>query len=621
MNLQTKFFLSVTAGVLGVLVVSEAVRQRQESNGLRDLSNGNLKRLESATQENMRHLQQSVQVALRDAMEKGEMDRLTQVMKAQLSIAGLLECSLIGTRGTVTYSSHNSALKRPLEPALKTEIFSRSNRLERATEDAFEMYQPLVATKTCVECHTDWKEGQVGGVSLLRMSNAAFRRAQQEWVASTARMSRASLVADVALGLATVAVLVTLVNLLVRWQLAKPLISVSTLLGRISNGDLTHEVPASLQARQDEVGHLARSMHAMTEHLRDLLRDLSHGVRTLADSSTKLTQVSSETAAGVHAMSDKTSTVAAAAEESSANTSSVAASMEQTSSNLSSVASATEEMSATVAEIAANSEKARAISEQASAQAQNISSVMHHLGQAAQEIGKVTETITNISSQTNLLALNATIEAARAGAAGKGFAVVANEIKELAQQTAAATEDIKSKILGVQTSAGGAIADIDKITAVTKEVGSIVSSIAAAIEEQATVTKDVAGNIAQASAGVNEANERVSQTASVSKSIAHDIAGVGETVAEIRLGGEQVQSNAAELSVLAEQLQAMVGQFKVAASDDSANQEGSSDHGSGFDLPVESPLTRRVSHRAKFRTRSGGIGTRGDLNRAIGRPT
>jgi methyl-accepting chemotaxis protein len=333
----------------------------------------------------------------------------------------------------------------------------------------------------------------------------------------------------------------------------------------IARGDLVQDVPEELRGRGDELGELARSMQTMSESLRKLLREVTQGVRTLASASTELSSISSETALGVKAMSEKSATVAAAAEESSANSVSVAASMEEATTNLASVASATEEMSATVSEIAANSERARTISEQANAQAQTLSALMQQLGDAARSIGKVTETITDISSQTNLLALNATIEAARAGAAGKGFAVVANEIKELARQTAQATEDIKAKIAGVQNSTGGAIADIEKISGISQEVGTIVSTIAAAIEEQATVTKDVAANIAQATTGVKDANERVAQTATVSKDIARDIAHVNESVSEIRRGGSLVESSAGQLSTLADQLTAIVSQFKLNA--------------------------------------------------------
>lgn len=352
-------------------------------------------------------------------------------------------------------------------------------------------------------------------------------------------------------------------GVLITRSVSSPIATGVGLLDRISKGDLTHEPPEALRTRKDEAGDLARSLHAMTESLRRLIREITSGVQTMASSATELSAVSGQTASSVKAMSDKTSAVAAAAEESSANTTSVAAGMEQASTNLTSVAGATEEMSATVMEIASNAEKAHAIGGQATQQAQTISAMMQQLGQAAQDIGKVTETITDISSQTNLLALNATIEAARAGAAGKGFAVVANEIKELARQTASATEDIKAKIGGVQSSTGSAISDIEKITGVIKEMGTIVGSIAAAIEEQSTVTKDVAQNIAQASVGVTDANGRVAQTATVSKTIAQDIAGVNAAAGEIRHGGEQVQASAVELSMLAEQLKGVVSQFQI----------------------------------------------------------
>jgi len=333
--------------------------------------------------------------------------------------------------------------------------------------------------------------------------------------------------------------------------------------GLLAKMDYSNDVPEKFRKQGDEMGELARGYQIMVENTRAMVMKMAEGARTLASSSTELSAVAGQTVGAVDIVSEKATTVATAAEEASANTNSVAAGMEEVTTSLQSVASATEEMSATIGDIASNSEKARDISEQASAQAQSISSLMQQLGQAAQEIGKVTETITIISSQTNLLALNATIEAARAGAAGKGFAVVANEIKELARQTAAATEDIKGKIGDVQTSTGSAISDIERITGIIREVSAIVANIAAAIEEQAVVTRDVAGNIAQATAGVREVNEMVGQTAGVSSSIASDISAVNIGVSEIRNGGEQVKASSDDLSKLAEQLSALVGQFKV----------------------------------------------------------
>jgi len=365
-------------------------------------------------------------------------------------------------------------------------------------------------------------------------------------------------------GIVLVVVVLTVVSsILITRSISKPLGQAVKFVDQVSKGDVSHDVHTENAARKDEIGDLARAMQAMSENLRKLLREISHGIQTVATSSTQLTAASSQTASSVKSMAEKSATVAAAAEESCATTTAVSSSMERASANLTSVAGATEEMSSTVAEIASNSEKARVISEKAMAQAQTISTIMSELGRAAQEIGKVTETITDISAQTNLLALNATIEAARAGTAGKGFAVVANEIKELAKQTSEATEDIKAKIAGVQNSTTSAVQTIETIAGVIKEIGNTVASTAAAIEEQATVTKNVAGEIAQATAVVREVNDQVAQTATVSRSIASDIATVNSTTAGIREGGEQVETSAVELSRLSEQLKVLVAQFSV----------------------------------------------------------
>lgn len=331
----------------------------------------------------------------------------------------------------------------------------------------------------------------------------------------------------------------------------------------LAAGDLTCDVPAELRRRGDEIGDFARSMQAMIESLRGLIRDLGQGVQTLITSSSELSSVSVQTSDGMKAVSARVTSVAAAAEQSSANSESVAASIERTSSELTTMAGAAEQMSSTVAEIAANSEKARTTAEQASSQVQTVNGLMQRLGQVAEDIGKVTETINSISSQTNLLALNATIEAARAGTAGKGFAVVANEIKDLARQTTLATEDIRSKVAGVQESTRDAVTNIQGISRVIQEMGQMVGSIAAAIEEQATVTRDVAGNINQASGGVADANQRVAETTTVSKTIARDVAAVSASVGEIEEDSRNVQRHASQLSRLSDDLDSMVRRYRI----------------------------------------------------------
>jgi len=358
--------------------------------------------------------------------------------------------------------------------------------------------------------------------------------------------------------------LATLGGFVLTSGIATPLAATVTQLDRIARGDLSNDAPAEFQARNDEIGTLARALQTMTVSLRKMIDEVSGGVQILSSSSAGLLASSAQMTAGSHHASDKANSVAAAAEQMSANITSVAVGMEQTTTNLAHVASTTEQMTSTIGEIAQNSERARRITQEATRQTARITEQIDQLSAAAQQIGKVTETITEISSQTNLLALNATIEAARAGTAGKGFAVVANEIKALAQQTAAATEDIKNRIAGVQSATASGIGEIGKVSQIIGEVTGIVASIAAAIEQQSTATKDIARNIAEASLGVNDANTRVAESSQVSREIARDIVGVDQSARDMATGSELVRTSAGELSAVAEGLQATIHRFTAA---------------------------------------------------------
>ncbi len=328
---------------------------------------------------------------------------------------------------------------------------------------------------------------------------------------------------------------------------------------QIAAGDLTFE----FESNGKQITGVYANMKKMSDNLKNMFKDISGGVQTLTSSSTELSAVSQQVSSGAEQSSEKANNVSSAAEEMATAMNSVAAATEQTTANLQMIVSAAEEMSATINEIASNTAKGSQTTSDAVAKAKHISQKVDALGRAAMEISKVTEAIADISEQTNLLALNATIEAARAGEAGKGFAVVAGEIKALAKQTAEATDEIGLKIDEVQTTTTESVEAIKSIVEIIDEINSIVTSVATAIEEQSVTTQEISNNVSQAAVGVQEVNENVNQTSAVAGEVTEDVHKVSQSAEEIKTGSIQINESALELSKLAENLNEMVGRFKV----------------------------------------------------------
>ena len=178
-----------------------------------------------------------------------------------------------------------------------------------------------------------------------------------------------------------------------------PVQQLSTALGYLAQGDLTHEV--SIRSR-DEIGSLAQAMEGFRVRLVESLGT----VRTSADS---VSAASTEIAQGNQDLSGRTESQASALEE-------TAASMEQ--------------LGATIRHNADSASQANQLAVGASrvaAQGGEVVSqvvrTMHDINASSQKIADIIGVIDGIAFQTNILALNAAVEAARAGEQGRGFAV------------------------------------------------------------------------------------------------------------------------------------------------------------------------------------------------------
>lgn len=345
-------------------------------------------------------------------------------------------------------------------------------------------------------------------------------------------------------------------------KISRPIRRAADMLKDISEGegDLTRRLNVSTR---DELGDLATYFNRFVEKLQGIVGQITGNVSTVASSATELAATATQLAGGAEQTTHQSVQVAAATEQMSSNMTSMAAASEQMSQNVRSVSVAIDEVTASIGEMAQSAEQAASSASSAKALVDTSNTQIVDLTNAADQIGKVIEVIQDIADQTNLLALNATIEAARAGDAGRGFAVVATEVKELAKQTANATEDIRQRIEGIQSSTNMAVKSITGIGDIVRQVNDLSRTIAAAVEVQSTATKEIANTINQSSVAAESVARGITESASASQEISRVIAGVDMAARQTAQGATQTQTTGRELSQVAEQLQSLVGQFKV----------------------------------------------------------
>ncbi len=439
------------------------------------------------------------------------------------------------------------------------ELFEKDTKLteywERATHKNGEMYryaQPVRLTEDCLVCHGD----PVGskddfGYTKEGMHVGDLKGAFVVSAPAGTLDSKASANTWVILMGALGGLVVTLgvVLLFMRKFVIKPVSAAAKLAAEIAANNLS--VPDLEVTSHDEIGDALAALNTMKNNLHGVVQEISATAQRVAEAGEQMQTNTTEQAQGATTQTDRTLQVATAMQEMASTVAQISDNTRQAAESASSATEAAQSggqvVSATVAEM-------KRISESVSMAAGKI----RELGASSEQIGEIVGVIEDIADQTNLLALNAAIEAARAGEQGRGFAVVADEVRKLAERTSHATKEIADKIRSIQTETQQVVLAME---AGSKQVEEGVQTTGRAGDSLRSIIRmndEMRDKITQIAAA---ATEQSAATEEVSNSIS-DIARLAETSSR----GAQNSANACdELSSLAQDLENLVGQFKLSA--------------------------------------------------------
>lgn len=361
----------------------------------------------------------------------------------------------------------------------------------------------------------------------------------------------------------------------VKNAIVQPLRQVIEAADALAQGDLTI---AQLDYRsKDEIGILAAAVNTLKQNLSKL-------IGSVQDSSMHLSAASEE--------------LSASTEEVTATSSEIAHRVKETTSHLTSSASAAQQNTIAMDETAAGVQRIAEATQYLHHNALNMTQLAHtggttiltakeqmdtisgtttriadltkKLSKQSEAIGQITTVITAITEQTNLLALNAAIEAARAGEHGKGFAVVADEVRKLAEeskqsasQIVAITNEIQMDTKNVGDAVIEGLASVQDGVAKIYEAGDAFEAISSSVQDFTDQIEDISATSEQISAGAQEVAASITEIASGADISANNAQIIAHAVDEQVATMQQVNAVAEELSDNAQQLQALLHQFRL----------------------------------------------------------